>query len=158
LAQKWSSGGDTVRRLLVLLVCAALSLLGSPVAAQPTGSPTARRAVPRQRTDGWVFVVDTATKSIVRIPVDGGRPTTVARKRTAWAVNTAGDVYVLDRKAKRLTRTPADGSPVRRLGSGFTDPTDVQLDAEGRVYVVDGSRVVRMSATGRGQRGVAQPV
>ncbi|MFL6025605.1 MAG: hypothetical protein ACJ72K_01640 [Friedmanniella sp.] len=147
-----------MRRLLVLLVCAGLSLLGSPVAAQPAGSPTARPAEPRQRTDGWVFAVNTATRSIVRMPVDGGRATTVAPRRTAWAVNTAGDVYVVDRKAKRVTRTPADGSPVRRLGSGFTDPTDVQLDGKGRVYVVDGRRVVRMSPTGRRQRVVAQPV
>lgn len=106
----------------------------------------------------WVFAVNTAQNSIVRVPVSGGPVRTVTPNKTAWAVNAAGDVYVADREAKTVTRTPAHGSAARSIGSGFADPTDIQLDAAGHVYVVDGSRVVRMSATGKGQTVVAKPV
>jgi hypothetical protein len=116
-----------------------------------------RYVVPK-RPPAWVFAVNTANRSIVRVPVKGGRVTTVARHKTAWTVNAAGDVYVVDSAAGTVTRTPADGSAPRRIGSGFTELMDVQLDEAGRVYVVDGSRVIRMSATGRSRKVVAQPV
>jgi hypothetical protein len=106
----------------------------------------------------WVFAVDTATSSVVRVPVTGGPRKTMAPSGTAWAVNAAGDVYVVDRAARTVTRAPVDGSKAAVVGSGFQDPSDVQLDAAGRVYVVDGTRVVRMSATGKDKRVVAQPV
>ncbi len=106
----------------------------------------------------WVFAVDTKAKAIVRVPVAGGAVTKVAAQQTAWDVNLAGDVYVLDREAKTVTRYPANGSTPGNVGAGFTDPTDVQLDAAGNVYVVDGTRVIRTTRTGRAQRVVADPV
>ena len=118
---------------------------------------TVRYVVP-QRPRAWVFALDTDHASIVRVPVNGGTVQTVARSRTAWAVNAAGDVYVIDAASGTVTRTPADGSLPQQIGSGFTDLTDVQLDEAGRVYVVDGSRVVRMSSTGQDREVVAQPV
>jgi hypothetical protein len=110
------------------------------------------------RHGSWVFAVDTARSRVVRVPVVGGPARVVARSGTAWAVNAAGDVYVVDQAAKTVTRVPVNGSKPSRVGSGFRDPSDVQLDGAGRVYVVDGTRVVRMSATGKDQRVVAQPV
>lgn len=106
-----------------------------------------RYTVP-QRAGSWVFAVDTATQSIVRVPVAGGPVTTVAPHRGAWTVDPAGDVYSVDVTAGTLTRTPADGSTPTVIARGLTEPGDVQLDAAGRVYVVGGTGVIRMTATG----------
>src|SRR4051812_16473609 len=156
--------GATMRRILFLLLCAELSF-GAVSAAEAAKLPamqgepsTPSQHVLTKRAPSWVFAVHRPTRSIIRVLVTGGPVTRVAATKTAWAVNSVGDVYVVDNKAKRVTRVPADGSTARSVGSGFTDPTDVQLDAAGRVYVVDGTRVVRLTAAGGAQKVVAAPV
>ncbi len=109
-----------------------------------------------RKASAWVFATNTTTAAVVRVWLRGSRVTTIAPSRTAWAVNTQGDVYVIDREAQTVSRTKARGRSTIVIASGLAELKDIQLDAAGQVYVLAGTRVVRMSATGARRRVVAE--
>lgn len=113
-----------------------------------------RYTVPQQ-AGSWVFAVNTKTDTIVRVPVAGGALITVAPHQGAWTVDPAGDIYSLNSTSGTLTRVPASGPAATVIARGFTAPGDVQLDAQGRVYVVDQAGVTRLTATGADRTLVA---
>jgi hypothetical protein len=118
----------------------AWSLAGSSPAA--TASYT---AVPTP-TVATVYSVDTATSSVVAVPVSGGAPVTVfsAPDISGLIADSSGNVYFT---AGGAIKKVAAGGAVSTLATGLGGELDV--DAAGNVYAVDGQNIVRVSPTGK---------
>jgi hypothetical protein len=116
----------------------------SPAAAVKYTAPSPTRQ--------FLFAFDTTAKAIVKVPVTGGAAVTVATgfgtNPIRFDVDKPGNTYILDTVTKRVTKVPADGKPSTTLRSGLTAPTDLQIDAAGRVYVLSGTTVIRLAGTG----------
>ena len=84
-------------------------------------------------------------------PVGGGGPvsTTEPYRPVTFALDRQGSLYLADAVAKTVVRFPYDGSAPVPLGTGWGEPTDLNLDARGNVFVLDKSsnRVVMIRAT-----------
>jgi sugar lactone lactonase YvrE len=94
---------------------------------------------------GVVLVLDRRARRIVRVDANGAFAGYVEAKGVsppvtpaAFKLDRADNVHVLDVAARRVLVIAPDGSVARELplpkGAGFTD---VEVDAGGRVYVVD---------------------
>lgn len=119
---------------------------------------TVKYTVP-SATSQFLFTFDTTVKAIVKVPVTGGSPVTVAagfgNNPVRFAVDKPGNAYILDTVAKTVVKVPVSG-PKTTLRSGLSAPTDLQLDGSGRVYVLDGSKVIRLAATGSPEKVIGQ--
>ena len=98
-----------------------------------------------------VVALDTATRRVVRIDPDGtvvplgSTPLTTA---DSVAVDAAGNAFAADPGSDTVLRFAAGTGAQSTVGSGWTDPKQIQTDAQGRVYVLDGTRVVRTDVNG----------
>ena len=61
-----------------------------------------------------------------------------------------GDVFIADTGNNRVVEVPANGDPQITIGSGFSSPDGVAVDASGDVFVADtgNNRVVEVPANG----------
>lgn len=89
-----------------------------------------------------VFALD-SSGTLVRVPKSGGTPVALQTGVFEYAVDKAGDaVAVLNDSVVEIA---ADGT-VSTLLAAETDATDVQLDAAGNAYLLEGTKVVRITA------------
>jgi sugar lactone lactonase YvrE len=118
---------------------------------------------------GFLYIADTGNSRVLTLatPLSGsvtsGIPATVGGGFTspyAVAVDGLGDIYVADQGANAVYMVPGGfalsatnsgpGTSVQTtVGSGFSAPTGVAVDASGSVYVADAGhqRIVRLPAT-----------
>ncbi|MBM9476876.1 fibronectin type III domain-containing protein [Nakamurella flavida] len=98
-----------------------------------------------------VAALDTAAQRVVRVAHDGTvvpLGSSTLTRGDSIAVDAAGDVFAADRGGDTVLRYAAGTGTQSTVGSGWTDPQQIQTDAQGRVYVLDGTRVVRIAADG----------
>ena len=122
--------------------------------AGPSPAATTTYTVPKPATN-FIFVFDTTAESIVKIPTAGGPATTVTGGLTdaiEFAVDKAGNTFIADPAAKSVFKVAADQPRRTRIRSGLADLRDIQVDASGRAYVLSGSTVIRLAASGSPER------
>lgn len=88
-------------------------------------------------------IVEIAKNATTTEPVTG-----VTDHVGGLAVDAAGNLYATDVKANTVSRRPAGGGAWAQLPfSGLQSPTDITVDGDGNVYVINqGHQVVRLAA------------
>ncbi len=100
--------------------------------------------------EGDVLIADTGNNRVVEVEPNGFQ-TTVGNgfiQPTGVAVDGAGadlasqpgDVFVVDHGNRRVVEVPADNFPQFTIGTGYSGPHGVALDAKGDLFVTDGDR------------------
>jgi len=103
---------------------------------------------------GAVYAMTLAGK-VIRLEPDGqvrgdfGPPVhlAIAPPERSWAADPAGNLYVSVRRERAIYKHAPSGTRIAVIGEGrLQDPQGVAVDARGRVYVVDGTRLLRFPA------------
>ena len=108
---------------------------------------------------GDVFIADTQSSRVVKVPAGGGAQTTVGsglNRPYGVAVDGAGDVFIADETNNQVVEVPAGGGPQITVGSGLNAPYGVAVDGAGDVFIADtgNNRVVEVPAGGGPQTTV----
>ncbi len=108
---------------------------------------------------GDVFIADTQSSRVVKVPAGGGPQTTVGsglNRPYGVAVDGAGDVFIADETNNQVVEVPAGGGPQTTVGSGLNAPYGVAVDGKGDVFIADtgNNRVVEVPAGGGPQTTV----
>jgi DNA-binding beta-propeller fold protein YncE len=83
--------------------------------------------------------------TVVRIPADGGPPTTITlagiiptENPWSFAVSPSGQhVYLADIYTSRIAKVPLNGGPYTYFGANLNDPFGIDVDGADNVYIAD---------------------
>jgi sugar lactone lactonase YvrE len=99
---------------------------------------------------GDVFIADTGSSQVIKMPAGGGAQTVLAAGLGAngLAVNPAGDVFIADSVNNRVVKLLAGGGARTTVGTGLNNPGGLAVDGAGDVFIVDAGngRIVKVSA------------
>ncbi len=104
------------------------------------------------KSDGSVWVADTLTNGLMKFASDGTRVmrNEAYKKIVALAVHPeTHDVWALSRDSLRVLIFSPTGALRRRANVSLQRPRDIDIDDRtGKVWIADGSRVIRLDAQG----------
>jgi streptogramin lyase len=89
--------------------------------------------------DGAVLVCDTGNGRVLRIDPQTHATTTLIRVGEPRGIDVAGDgsLFLVEATAKRVGRYSATGARLGDVGPAFNDPYDVEVGADGTVFVLE---------------------
>jgi sugar lactone lactonase YvrE len=112
---------------------------------------------------GNVFIADTFSNRVVKVPANGGAQTTVLgsglNEPIDVAVDGAGNVFIADTYNNRVVKLPPGCTSAdcqTTVGSELNQPYGVAVDGAGNVFIADynNNRVVKVPANGGAQIAV----